>query len=486
MNRTVFNHSILRHALLALSVSSIALSASAAHAQDEPDAAADGEIVVTARKTNERLQDVPISVNALSGDQLRDRGAVDVKDVLRSIPGFSFSGTERGLGNYNIRGVSTVASSPTVGVYLDDISLVTVATSFSGAFDPVFFDMERLEVLKGPQGTLYGGSSMGGAIKYVSAKPNLRDFGASVAVGAAITAHGGPSYNGELVINAPLVEDRLALRAGVFYRHDGGYIDNGPGSIRNANISSSPSPVYTPAFQPTLSTRDRSNQNASDTYAARLSLEWQPDPSWSIRPAVFFQDYKLRNPGQFFLGGRALTSSFRIAQPTDDKAGIYSLNIDKDLGGVRLTSLTAYFDRDLNWVRDYSYFIGGLVAPLFPLTSRNVSDSETTTFSQELRLASNGGLAFIIRIRTIVWSRRSRRRGPHRSSAPRSAISAIPSPRPGNMLHSAKRLMPSSIISTSPPVSGCLRSSRWSTFSATARSMADLRRSTGGAAPKRV
>ncbi|MBY8824646.1 TonB-dependent receptor [Sphingomonas colocasiae] len=393
MNRTVFHHSILRPALLALGVSSIALSASTAVAQDVPDDAADGEIVVTARKTNERLQDVPISVNALSGDQLRDRGAVDVKDVLRSIPGFSFSGTERGLGNYNIRGVSTVASSPTVGVYLDDISLVTVATGFSGAFDPVFFDMERLEVLKGPQGTLYGGSSMGGAIKYVSAKPNLRAFGVTAAAGVATTAHGGPSYNGEMVVNAPLVEDRLALRAGFFYRHDGGYIDNGPGSIRNANQSSAPSPVYTPAFQPALSTRSASNQNGSDTYAARLSLEWQPDPSWSIRPALFFQDYKLRNPGQFFLGVSALTSSFRIAQPTDDKAGIYSLNIDKDLGGVRLTSLTAYFDRDLNWVRDYSYFIGGLVAPLFPLTSRNVSDSKTTTFSQEVRLASNGGPA---------------------------------------------------------------------------------------------
>jgi iron complex outermembrane recepter protein len=190
-------------ALLAIGVSAIAL-AGPAQAQ-EAAASNDSDIVVTARKARERLQDVPISVNALSGDQLRDRGAVDVKDILRSVPGLSFSGTERGLGNYNIRGISTVASAPTVGIYLDDISLVTIATSFSGAFDPVFFDMERIEVLKGPQGTLYGGNSMGGAIKYVSARPNLSEVGGSAAVGAATTAHGSLGYNAEGIVNLPIV-----------------------------------------------------------------------------------------------------------------------------------------------------------------------------------------------------------------------------------------------------------------------------------------
>jgi len=203
-----------KRCLLAIGVSSIALAAPAfAGEADNSD-----EIVVTARKTSERLQDVPISVSAVSGDQLSERGAVDVKDVMRSIPGLSFSNVERGLGNYNIRGISTVASSPTVGIYLDDIPLTTLATTFSGAFDPIFFDMERLEVLKGPQGTLYGGSSMGGAIKYVSARPNSSAFSASAGVGLATTAHGDPSYNAEGIVNVPLVEGKLAMRAGVFYR----------------------------------------------------------------------------------------------------------------------------------------------------------------------------------------------------------------------------------------------------------------------------
>jgi len=376
-------------ALLAIGVSAFALAAPA-HAQDT--ASDEGDIVVTARKARERLQDVPISVNALSGDQLRDRGAVDVKDILRSVPGLSFSGTERGLGNYNIRGISTVASAPTVGIYLDDISLVTIATSFSGAFDPVFFDMERIEVLKGPQGTLYGGSSMGGAIKYVSARPRLNETEGSAAAGVATTAHGSPSYNAEAVINLPLVADTLAIRGGIYYRHDGGYIDNvAGGSVTSSRYSSTASPTYTAQRQDALSTRNASNQNDADTYVGRLSLLWQPDESWSIRPAAFYQHYKLANPGQFFLGGPKLTSSYRIKQPTTDKSGIYSLDINKELGSVQATSLTAYFDRKLDFVRDYSFFIGGLVPPLFGLTSDNLSASRTKTFSQEFRLASNNG-----------------------------------------------------------------------------------------------
>src|ERR1700734_1948656 len=125
------------------------------------------EIVVTAQKREQKLQDVPISVSAVSGADLDSSGAHDFRDILLSIPGLSYSGTEPGQSNYSIRGVSTGASSPTTGIYLDDVSLITIATDFSGAVDPPIFDLERIEVLKGPQGTLYGGSAMGGAIKYV-------------------------------------------------------------------------------------------------------------------------------------------------------------------------------------------------------------------------------------------------------------------------------------------------------------------------------
>ncbi|WP_447765923.1 TonB-dependent receptor domain-containing protein [Sphingopyxis panaciterrae] len=354
----------------------------------------DGEIVVTARKSNERIQDVPVSLTAVSADTLRDRGAADIKDVLRSVPGLANFGTERGLSRYSIRGLSTYASSPTVGIYLDDISLVTVSTTFSGAYDPMFFDMERVEVLKGPQGTLYGGSAMGGAIKYVSARPDPTRFSVDTAVGAAITDGGGPSYNGEVVVNAPIVEDKLAVRAGFYYRHDGGYVDNRPGDVSVILKSSTAFPDYTPLVQDSLSMRTKKNRNYGDTYVGRLSLEWRPDDSWTIRPQLFYQDYKQGDTGDMFLGRPDMSASYRIAQPNYDRAGIYSLSVEKELGGVKLTSLTAYFDRKFRYVRDYSFYIGGLVADTYPLISTNISDSRTQTFSQELRLASDNDSPF--------------------------------------------------------------------------------------------
>jgi outer membrane receptor for ferrienterochelin and colicin len=132
--------------------------------QTPPNNQPSDEIVVTARKVSENLQDVPVTESVVTGTQLQERGANDIKDVLLTIPGLNYSGEDRGRSNYTIRGVSTNATSPAVGIYLDDVSLVTLANTFAGAFDPVFFDMEQLEVLKGPQGTLYGGSAMGGAI----------------------------------------------------------------------------------------------------------------------------------------------------------------------------------------------------------------------------------------------------------------------------------------------------------------------------------
>ncbi|MCP3730556.1 TonB-dependent receptor [Sphingomonas sp. MG17] len=377
-----------RFSLAALAGTALATSLPAL-AQTAAETRGDGEIVVTARKSDERIQDVPVSITAVSGETLRDRGANELQDVLRSVPGLSNQNAERGLSRYTIRGLSTYASSPTTGLYLDDVSLVTISTTFSGGFDPVFFDMQRIEVLKGPQGTLYGGSAMGGAIKYVSNRPDVNRFGVEAAIGVAAVEHGSPSYNGEVVVNAPIVEGSLAFRGGFFYRHDGGYIDAVPGLIQTSSKSSAPFPTYVPLQRDALSTRSAKDINYGDTYALRASLEWQPDESWSIRPQIFFQDSKFADNGHFFINRPDFQAAHRFAQPNKDRAAIYSLNIDKDFGGVRLTSLTARFDRQFDYVRDYSFFIGGLVAPLYALTSYNLSDSTVSTFSQEVRLASN-------------------------------------------------------------------------------------------------
>ena len=173
----------------------------AAQSATDPDTVT--EIVVTAQKRAERIQDIPISVSAVSSEDMDRAGAGDFHDLLLSIPGVSFSSSEPGQSRYSIRGISTAASSPTVGIYLNDISLITIGTSFSGATDPSLVDLERVEVLKGPQGTLYGGSAMGGAIKYVTREPALDKFSITAEGGVASVAHGGISYNAESFLNIP-------------------------------------------------------------------------------------------------------------------------------------------------------------------------------------------------------------------------------------------------------------------------------------------
>src|SRR6202048_2311846 len=174
------------------------LSLSDAKAQsvaDSPDQIT--EIVVTAQKREQRIQDIPISVSAISGDEIDRAGARNFHDLLLSIPGVSYSGAEPGQSRYSIRGISTAASSPTVGIYLDDVSLITIGTGFAGAADPMLVDLDRVEVLKGPQGTLYGGSAMGGAIKYVSRQPAMNRFSVTAQGGVASVNRGGVSYNVE-------------------------------------------------------------------------------------------------------------------------------------------------------------------------------------------------------------------------------------------------------------------------------------------------
>lgn len=369
------------------------LPSASAQAQTQPqlqeDDAASGDIVVTARKRSERLQDAPISISAFSEDDLREGNARDFKDVLRKVPGVSFSGAELGQSRYSIRGISTTSPSPTVGIYLDDISLLSASNAFSGAADPVFFDFSRVEILKGPQGTLYGGSAMGGAIKYVSHAPELGTTTLDTAAGVATTRHGGISYNGEAVLNVPLT-GKLALRTGVLYRSNAGYVDNiANGTVVDVRTSTTAPPAaLTPLARPSLSTLADDNQNSDHVFAVKAALLWQPDDTLDITPSLFRQAYRQKNTGAFFTNLPGLQSSFRLKQPTDDDLGVYSLNIVKRLGDVDVTSLTAYVDRSVAFDRDYSFYIATLVPALFGVNSPNASDSSTKTFSQELRAAS--------------------------------------------------------------------------------------------------
>jgi iron complex outermembrane receptor protein len=228
------------------------------------------EIVVTAQKREQRLQDVPISVGAITGDEIERTGASEFKDLLLSIPGVSYSASQTGLARYSIRGISTDAANPTVGLYLDDVSLITINNSFAGAANPLLVDLDRIEVLKGPQGTLHGGSAMGGAIKFVSRKPVLDEFSVSAAVDIASVDHGGISYSGESTLNLPLIENRLAIRIAAAYRLDAGYINNIPNGEVQVWSESATSPPRRSC--PSRTPREVHSSAVTSTIGARLWL----------------------------------------------------------------------------------------------------------------------------------------------------------------------------------------------------------------------
>jgi iron complex outermembrane receptor protein len=384
-----------RSQLVAAATAAVLASTFPSHvsAQEGTGVAGLEEIVVTAQKREQKLQDVPMAVTAVGGAQLEQQGITQFQDLLRSVPGVSFAGTEPGQSRYAIRGVSTEASSPTVGVYLDDISLVSISTAFAGAIDPVFFDFERVEVLKGPQGTLYGGSAMGGAIKYVSRQPVIDETSFSTAAGLATTRGGDLSYEAEGVANIPLVAEQLALRGGVSYRRTGGYVDSVPNGLTEvwSRSTTFPPAALAPTRYSTLSTRSKKDDNERDVLAVRLSAKYMPDDTLSIVPAAFYQKSEKDGIDSFFTNLPQFQSSYRLAQPTNDEVGIYSLTITKDFGGATLTSISAYVDREVNWDRDYSLFVAGLLPAMYTYDSFNTSDTTTETFTQELRLS---GVAF--------------------------------------------------------------------------------------------
>ena len=210
--------------------------AHAATANDASDSEGIQEITVTAQRRTESVQDVPITIQAITGDQLKQLNVQTFDDLLKYTPNVTFSGNGPGTGNIFMRGLSsggsgnqsqsTTAPFPNVALYLDDQSMQFPARNN----DVYMVDMERVEVLEGPQGTLFGGGSQAGAIRYITNKPKLDVTEGNVNAGYGITAGGDPNSNVNATINIPLIADTLAVRATIFDDHRGGYISNVAGT----------------------------------------------------------------------------------------------------------------------------------------------------------------------------------------------------------------------------------------------------------------
>jgi len=390
----------MRPATLLAVVCLTQLLVSARAATPATDAGALAEVVVTAEKVKSTIQETPISLSALSGSQLTDSGVTSVVQIAHDVPGLSMRSAGPGLTEYEARGLaSNGGAAPTVGFYLDEIPLSPPALSQSGkvVIDPNLYDVDRVEILRGPQGTLYGSGSMGGTVKVITSQPKLGLFEGSVQGMLSQTEGGGGNWSGNAMLNLPL-GDKFALRVVGGDTHRSGWIDLIAVNVPNAAttlLTNNQAPVYS---APVASVIHKAND--ARTWGGRATLLFQPSEDLSITAMAFKQSLALGgydlldssprspSPGTVY---NAHYEVFPLREGLHDDVQIFGLTITANLGFAELTSATSYFDR-LNWQTEEAsqslYYSNQGAAPLAPVPYSEVDPSRQ--FSQELRLTSRG------------------------------------------------------------------------------------------------
>ncbi len=395
-----FAHKNIRTALIVLLGSTI-LSATPAFAQADPqaeDEAIPGEIIVTATKRSESLQKVPLSIQALGTETLEQKQVSAIDDYAKLLPSVSFQSFGPGQSQIFFRGVSSggdglrIGPSPATGLYLDEIPVTTIA----GSVDLHVYDIARVEALSGPQGTLFGASSLSGTLRIITNKPSTEGFAGGV--DAQINKFGKGDFGGSLdgYLNFPL-SDRAALRVVGFYKRDGGYIDNIAGT-RTFTLSDN-----NPATNLTVNNNAlvKDNYNDVETYGGRAALKVDLDDNWTVTPSVIYQD-QVANGG-FLYDPRKGDLKVTDYQPSINKDRWYqaALTIEGKLGNWDLVYSGGYFERKVNNRSDYSYYsvaydaIGGSYTN-FPRagggfldpTQNIVTSDKYTKHTHEIRVVS--------------------------------------------------------------------------------------------------
>jgi iron complex outermembrane recepter protein len=377
-------HASRRLTRLAQADSPAAVREPGAGMQDQPAQEELGtlaEVVVTAQKRTEKLQDVPSSISVMGAAQLEQIQPNSLIDFASYIPGFNVNSTGTpGQTQITLRGISTGASlgGTLVGSYIDDTPLGSSSGNLRGglyALDLMPYDVERIEVLRGPQGTLYGASTMGGLVKYVLRSPDLREFNARI--GSGVQQIAGSSGNGWGVrgaANMPIIEDTLGIRASGFHQYSAGYIDNAGLGLED--------------------------ENHYDQDGGRVALLWQPTTDLKIQASALLQE--IDAPGNAAVSLDELTRqpvfgissrSTHLQENYRQRLQYYSLSGDLDMGFATLTSASGW-SRTRNLVtQDVTGTFGGFVSQLSggTVTAGLVPFNfalRLAKFTQELRLTS--------------------------------------------------------------------------------------------------
>lgn len=373
----------------------------------EADMVGAGDIIVTATRRAEPLSKVAISATAFDQATLDTKGVRSITDISRISPSLNFSQRAPRKGaDISIRGITSRVGASTTGIYIDETPIqVRYVGSFADNVFPQIFDLERVEVLRGPQGTLFGAGSMGGTVRFITPQPDMNKTSGYARAEISDTRYGGLSYEGGAAVGIPLVTDKIAFRGSFWARREGGVIDRADpdtGAIQDKNI------------------------DKQTSYVARAALAIKPSDSLTLTPSVFYQRIKSHDTSQFWTTRSFLpvaagpiqpSSTFtlpfsdykhgvlltgdQMPSPGVDRFVIGALKAEVNLDGVDVIGNVSYFDRASDYFFDYSTAVAanvssalaGLGVPLLSRVSTSVShaDQQDTqkNWTAELRVQSN-------------------------------------------------------------------------------------------------
>ncbi len=375
--------------------------------------ATESEIIVTASKRASTVQTTPISITATSGAELQQRGITSFTSLAQSTPSVSLKSEGPGQTEIELRGMtSSGGNSATVGFYLDDIPLTAPAGAQNGkvVIDPTLYDLNRIEVLRGPQGTLYGSGSMGGTVRLITNQPELTRFHMSAQSILSGTEGGGFNHADNVMVNIPLVPDELALRVVGSETYTSGWIDRiVAGSFPLPSVNG----ATRGGVQDAPVERRYSGANDAQAYALRATLRWEPTDALTITPSFFYQTSEQHGISAYDSdpGTLAHYQPFDIAEPLTDRITAFSLDLNYSFDGFDVTSSTARWSRRSTQIEDGSEDFNnpntgatfasnnGLPNPGYygPTGSGMVSGKEhdpSKQISEELRFASKGSGPF--------------------------------------------------------------------------------------------
>ncbi len=368
--RAILFASVCASALAAIPVG-VAAQESDTAAQE---AASGSDIIVTATRREERIQDVPLSISAFTQSELTEKGIVGYEGIGRETPGVVLNKPTANFNNFTARGIATNGYNAnlqsSVAIYIDELPVSTIGNTT--VVDPNLFDVERVEFLRGPQGTLFGSGSLSGAMRILQKSPDLDDLDMAVLVDFGLTGSDSFRQRYNAMVNVPLVEDRLALRAVGFYRHEEGYLDN-------------------------VGTGER-NSNTLVDYGGRLVLKWQPTDRLAVK---LLGSYEYSNPKDSSLTSPSLGRNKRVSDEPDrftGKQAIANATIDYEFDFAKLTSSSTYSDFEQRFYVDLAGTFQPGSFPGAPIAFGLDADGYDKVFVQETRLAStlDGPFQFVV------------------------------------------------------------------------------------------